>query len=128
MRTWLKLIGMVDNQVTDYSRKYVSFSTKRPRHIHPGDHMLLYASGTKRVFGLAEVTSEVYDSSDDDPRRYPYRVNIRYIINLAVADGVDLDEINTSRRDIARSIRQASYIEIDADEYMSGATKLQKRR
>lgn len=119
---------MVDHQITDYSRKYVSFAAKRPRNIHPGDHMLLYASGTKRVFGLAEVTSEVYDSDDDNPHRYPSRVNIRYIINLPAASGVHLDEVSTSRRDLARSIKRASYIEIDENEYTSGATKLLERR
>jgi mRNA-degrading endonuclease RelE of RelBE toxin-antitoxin system len=122
---WLKMIAMVERPLSgSYAREYVDFA-RRPRRIHPGDHMILYAvGGSKRVFALAEVTSEVYDGGNE--KRYPYRADVRYDINLPVSGGVHIDEVSTAGRDLARSIRRASYIELSPEEYERAATNLQE--
>src|SRR5205085_1204928 len=107
---WLKMIGMTESpMIGTYKRDYVDFA-KRPRRLHRGDHLVLYAvGGSKRVFALARATSEV--SNDGNEKRFPYRVKIEYEVNLEVSDGVHIDEISTAERDLARSLMRASYIE-----------------
>ena len=83
MRYWLKMIGMTESPLTGtYEKPYADFAkNKRPRHIHPGDHLVLYAcGGSKRVFALAEVTSDVYVGGHME--RFPYRVDIEYIEDI----------------------------------------------
>jgi len=121
---WLKMIGTSESPCPEsYTRDYADFARK-PRHIHPGDHMVLYAvGGSKRVFALAQVTSEIYGSGRE---RWPYRVDISYKVNLPVSCGVHIDEVSTPERDLRRSIRRASYIELRPEEYEQVATKLQE--
>src|SRR5207237_1231555 len=122
---WLKMIGMTESPLTGtYEREWVDFAkNKRPRHIHPGDQLVLYAcGGSKRVFALAKVTSEVHPANYMD--RFPYRVDIEYELNLPVSHGVHINEISTIERDLARSLLRASYLELRPEEYEQAATKL----
>ena len=90
--------------------------------MHIGDHMVLYAvGGTKRVFAAVEVTSEPYATGD---KEWPYRVDIKYLVHLSRAQGVHLSEVNTPKRDLIRSIRRASYVELRPEEYERATTKL----
>ena len=77
---WLKLIGTTEDPCQEvYDEAYADFA-KRPRQVTVGDRMILYAvGGRKCVFADAQVTSEIYRSGR---RRWPYRVNLRYSINL----------------------------------------------
>ena len=85
--------------------------------------MVLYAvGGSKRVFALAQVTSEVYNSGNE---RWPYRMDVSYSVNLPVRLGVHIDEVSTAERDLLRSLRQASYLELSPEEYERAETKLQ---
>jgi hypothetical protein len=84
--------------------------------------LVLYAvGGRKRVFALAQVTSEVYESRED---RWPYRVNVSYTVNLAPSSGVPIHEINTPERDLLKSIARRSYIKLMPEEYELVETKL----
>lgn len=124
---WLKMIGMTESPLTGaYVKNYVDFAkNRRPRRIQPGDHLILYAvGGSKRVFALAQVTSEVYDGGEDD--RFPYRVDINYLVNLPVSAGVHIDEVSTPERDLTRSLRRASCIELRPNEFENASTKLQE--
>jgi hypothetical protein len=87
-----------------------------------GDHLVLYAAGgSKRMFGLAEITSGISDSGRE---RWPYRMGISYSVNLPVSSGVELAEVSTPQRDLLLSVRQASYIELSSVEYERAASKL----
>ena len=124
---WLKMIGMVESPASGtYERDYVDFA-RRPSRLHRGDHVVLYAvGGSKRVFALAEVTSEVYKGGHE--ARFPYRADVRYLVNLPVSDGVHIDEVSTAERDLTHSLRRASYIELRPEEYERAATKLQEAK
>jgi hypothetical protein len=119
---WLKMIGTTERPCPDpYTLDYADFS-RMPRQILPGDHMVLYAvGGIKRVFALAEVTSGVRHSGVE---RWPYRLSIKYLVNLAPHSGVHLDEISTPDRDLLRAIRRRSYIKLQPEEYARAETKL----
>src|SRR5262249_31080744 len=122
-RSWLKLIGTKEQPCPEsYTRSHAA--SRRPmRCIRPGDLMVLYAVGSRRVFALAEVTSEVYSSGDAN---WPYRVDIRSSVNLPVASGVPLDEVSTPERNLLLSVRQAAYVELSPQEYERAATRLQE--
>lgn len=122
--SWLKMIGTSSESPWEvYEKNYADFA-RRPRHIHPGDGMILYAvGGSKRVFAAAQVTSEVYSSGR---KRWPYRVDIKYVVNLPVASGVDIDKVSSPGRDLLRPIRRASYFRLHPEEYDRAAAKLRE--
>ncbi len=118
---WLKMIGTSEGPLPKYESRFVGLA-KKPRHMEPGDPMVLYAvGGEKKVFALAQVASEVYEVGNG---RWPYRVDIEYEDNLPASSGVSIDEVSTSARDLRLSVRQNSYIELSPEEYERAATKL----
>jgi hypothetical protein len=122
---WLQMIGTSKEPCPEsYTESHADFS-RRPRRICVGDHMDLYAvGGSKRVFALAEVTSQVCDSGYE---RWPYRLNISYLLNLPISSGVPIEEVNTLERDLLRAIRRgASFFELSSEEYERAAAKLGK--
>ena len=124
--TWLKLIGTSKEPYQGrYERPYVDFSkSKRPRAIGPGDQIVLYATGgSKRLFALAEVTSEVYENNEYE--EYPYRVNISYEVNLPVSAGIHIDDISTPRRNLPAAI-QGSYLRLKPEEFELAESKLRE--
>jgi hypothetical protein len=125
MSAFLKLIGDAVNPCPEpYSWSFVDFS-RTPRQIQKGDHLVLYAAGgRKRVFALAEVTSDVYAADYD--KRWPHRVDISYLVNLPPALGVHIDEVSTPQRNLLRSLMRQSYIRLNEEEYEQAATKLRK--
>ena len=123
-KSWLKMIYSSDYPCPEmYERNHVQFRKHKPR-IHRGDNMILYAcGGKKRIFALAEVTGEVYENGQED---WPYQLDIKYMVNLPVSSGVHLDEISTPDRDLLRSIRRRSYIQLQPEEYARAARKLEE--
>lgn len=121
---WLKMIGTTESPCLEsYTRNYADFA-RRPRRIHSGDWMVLYAvGGRKCVFAVVEVTSAVYDSRQ---KRHPYRMDIRHIVNVPISSGVHIDRVSSPKRDLLRSIRRASYVELRSEEYERAATKLRE--
>jgi hypothetical protein len=134
--TWLKLIGSSKNPCPEQYRKpYADFSiSKRPRHVHTGDQLVLYAAGgSKRLFALAKVTSEVYDITSEtndnkDREKYPYRVNIEYIYWVPVPAGVHIDEITTPQRKNLPKAVQGSYLKLKHEEPNLAESKLREAR
>jgi hypothetical protein len=125
MNPFLKLIGDAVNPCPEpYKWSFVDFS-RTPRQIRTGDHLILYAAGgRKRVFALAEVTSEVYAADHD--ARWPHRMDISYIVNLPPAVGVHIDAVSTHERNLLRSLMRQSYIKLTREEYARAATKLRE--
>jgi hypothetical protein len=120
---WLKMIGTAERPCPDpYTLDYADFA-RMPRQIRAGDHMILYAvGGTKRVFALAEATGAVRQSGVE---RWPYRMSIKYLVNLAPHSGIHVDAITTEKREILRVIRRcAGYFRLLPEEYALAAAKL----
>ena len=83
---------------------------RRPR-IQPGDRLVLYASVWRRVFALAEVTS---DPQERDHPRWPWTVEIETLLVVPVLDAAPpVESIGVA----ARSMSQQSHIRITADHY-----------
>jgi hypothetical protein len=122
---WLKLIGTTEERCPEPYKLDSADFTRMPRQMRCGDYMVLYAvGGRKRVFALAEVASEVRASG---VKRWPYRVTIRYLVNLPPSLGVHIDEITTGKRDILRVIRRGvSYFKLHPEEYALAASKLRE--
>jgi hypothetical protein len=86
--------------------------------------MVLYAvGGSKSVFALVEVTSEVYERSEWP--QWPHSMDVRYLVNLPVSQGVHINEISTPKRDLLRAVRAGrSYLRLTPDEYERAVSKL----
>jgi uncharacterized protein (DUF433 family) len=125
MSVFLKLIGSADAPWHDfYDKEYVDFS-RRPNQVQPGDFLVLYAAGgLKRVFALAEVKSQVYEARSDYTERWPYRVDISYLVNLPATEGVRIEEVNTPKRNLLNSLKTKSYLKLYAEEYEQALVKL----
>lgn len=119
---WLKMIGTTEDPCPEvYDKAYADFA-KRPRQVTVGDRMILYAvGGRKCVFADAEVVSEIYRSGR---RRWPFRVNLRYSVNLPVSSGVHIEKVSTPRRELLKSVRQASYVKLAPEEYSRAVSRL----
>lgn len=138
MKYWLKILGHqgLKQPLTEWKQDYVDLVTKRKGtkpSIKKGDKMVLYAVGEpNNIFALAEVTSEIRKSKNpEDDGRWPYSVSIRYEIeggqpvNVVVADGVHLSRANTTGgRDLAKSVRQNSYVKLNVQEYQQATVAL----
>lgn len=125
MGVFLKVIGSGNNPCPEpYEEPYADFSPRRrPRQIHEGDHLILYAAGgRKRVFAVARVTSEVKVS---DYPEWPYRLDIEYLVKVSPPDGVHIDEVSLER-DLGKVIRRQSYIRLTIEEYNRAATLLEE--
>ena len=96
MTLWLKMIGTWDNPWPDkkpYDRKKIGFRGRKPTGVHRGDRMILYAVRWKRIFAVADVTSD-WKHNDEDG--WPYCVDIRWPLNVALppSDGIDATEVS----------------------------------
>lgn len=137
MRTWLKLIGCHKRPITDdpfcgkYPFDYVGFRKERKPGIRMGDRLFLYApGGSKRIFAVADVVGDPERDIDYDPKKEGscrWKVRIEYLINLSVASGIHIDDVGTSQRNLAASIRQQSHIELFPEEYDDAFEKLRKK-
>jgi hypothetical protein len=132
---WLKLIGTGKDPCEEnyaFKKEFADFSiSKRPNDVHPGDQLVLYAAGGSRyLFALAEVISEVRDVlpggyEGKDYKTYPYRVDIKYIFRVPVSAGIHINEITTPKRNLPGAIRR-SYIKLKPEEFESAVSKLQR--
>jgi hypothetical protein len=82
--------------------------------VHPGDGFVLSAVGRgTRVFAVARATSEPYPSDDE---RFPFRVNVEYLVNRNVDAGVGIRQIS-DRNLIGPIQRGHSYLRLEQEEY-----------
>lgn len=122
---WLKVIGESKHPREYYDEPFIGFPKKqRPRDIHVGDHMILYAvGGSKKVFAVVEVISEVYERSDYP--QWPHSVDVRYLVNMPVSEGVPIDAISMSKRELLAIVRAGrSYFRLTPEEYEGAVSKL----
>lgn len=123
---WLKAIGhakgpLPEAWLADPERAAVRLTRtgfpRRPR-MAPGDRLVLYASVWKRVFGIAEVTSEPSDAAPPDgaarSARWPWWVAIEPLVvvpHLENAPPVEALGVPP------RSMSQQSHIRVTAEQY-----------
>ena len=138
MHYWLKLIGSSNKPITDhpfygnYDEEYIGFRRAGKPGIQRGDHIFLYApGGSKSIFAMVEAINDPeYDNSynEEEEGSCRWKLHVRYLVNLPVAKGIIIDEINTGDRDITRSICQQSHIKLSPEEYKLAYDKLKKKR
>jgi uncharacterized protein (DUF433 family) len=124
MSVFLKVIGSAnDPWVGFYDKKYVDFS-RRPNEIQPDDFLILYAAGgLKRVFAVAQVKGPVYQAEIDVHPRWPYRMDIEYLVNVPATEGVHIYELMAGRN-LINVIKANSYFKLRAEEYEQALDKL----
>lgn len=84
---------------------------RRPR-MGPGDRLLLYASGWRCVFGVAEVLDDPSTAvpSPADPARWPWSVTVELLIVVPLlSNAPPLEAIGVS----PRSMSQHSHIRVE---------------
>jgi hypothetical protein len=99
---WLQGSSLVDPGRTAFPR--------RPRMV-AGDRLLLYASGWRCVFGVAEVLDEPSTAapSPADPLRWPWSVPVELLVVVALlSNAPPLEAIGVS----PRSMSQHSHIRV----------------
>jgi hypothetical protein len=125
MSFWLKMIGTSDKPWSEsrcYDRSHVGFRGRKPSGIHPGDRMILYGVGTKRVFAVADVTS---NWKNNDEQGWPFRVDIQWPMEVNVAPSAGV-EVNTVSAHLSERIRRRSHIRLTREEFESAAAKLRE--
>jgi len=125
MTFWLKMIGLPDNpwpEKKPYDRKKIGFRGRKPTGVHPGDRVILYAVRWKRVFAIADVTSD-WQHNDEDG--WPYCVEIRWPleVNLSPSAGVDANEVSA---DLTHRVRRRSHTRLSREEFELAAQKLRQ--
>ncbi len=83
---------------------------RRPR-MGPGDRLILYASGWRRIFGIAEVLSEPRRvGSPANPARWPWSVEAELLVIVPVlSNAPPVEAIGVA----ARSMSQHSHIRVE---------------
>jgi hypothetical protein len=84
---------------------------RRPR-MAPGDRLVLYASGWRRIFGIAEVLTEpsTETPSRADPARWPWSVGVELLVVVPLlCNAPPVEAIGVS----PRSMSQHSHIRIE---------------
>lgn len=135
MNNWLKLIGSSDKPITEhpfygnYNAEYIGFRKKCMPGIRMGDHLFLYAPGGSRsIFALVEAMTDPETDSNYNPivdGSCRWKLHVQYLLNVPVASGVLIDEVNTGHRNLTHSVRQQSHIKLTPEEYRLAYSKLQ---
>src|SRR5262249_7771075 len=125
MTFWLKMIGTSDKHWPvdrRYDRGHIGFRGRKARGVHPGDRMILYAVGSKRLFAVVDVVS---DWKENDEEGWPYRVDIQWppAVNVAPSDGVDANDVSA---DLTERVRRRSHTRLWPEEFKRAAEKLRQ--
>lgn len=120
MRYWLKIIGTWNDPVDGWGEPYVEFSGVHgtPR-IQEGDMIVLYATRHRRLFGIAQATSDAYDNTQIPGRWGQFRINVNYISNRDVVDGPHGDDFDPPFRSYG-----GGYQELTLDRFQLAAEAL----
>jgi hypothetical protein len=122
MAIWLKLVGAVDDPMPDSwltgrsdLRNEVGFNKKAS--VDVGEELVLYAIPQGKVIGLAKVVS--HPEFNGGHARWPWRSKIHLLLAIADYDRApDLDDIcEDGGRDLSKSVRRQSHIELHWGEY-----------
>ena len=127
---WLKMIGTTQNPwpASDrYDRKHIGFRGRRPSGIQPGDRLVLYAvGGSKRIFALALVTGEWYESEEGKEEGWPYRIDIDLDVNMDPSHGVNAEEMFSTAGELKVKVGRRSHVRLTAEQYERAAAKLRE--
>jgi hypothetical protein len=88
---------------------------RRPR-IEPGDRLVYYAAGWRRVFAIVEAVDDPTDriAHTSNPARWPWSVAVEALIVLPHLDSAPpVEAIGVA----ARSMSQQSHIRLSAEHY-----------
>jgi hypothetical protein len=116
MTLWLKMIGTWDDpwpEQRPYDLKHIGFRGKRPTGVRPGDRMILYAVGWKRIFAVADVTSG-WKHNDEDG--WPYCVDIRSPLEISLAPSAGVNGTDVSA-DLPDRVRRRSHTRLSQQEF-----------
>jgi hypothetical protein len=116
LTAFLKSHGTAENPLADHwlavgSRLVSPGRTGFPRRprMAPGDRLVLYASGWKCIFGVAEVTSDP-ELVSDAPQRWPWSVAVELLVVVPVlSNAPPIEAIGVA----PRSMSQQSHIRIE---------------
>ena len=137
MTTWLKIIGSHRKPITEapfhgnYAGEHIGFRKDNRPSIRTGDRLFLYASGgSRRIFALVEAVGDPerdpnYNRNEEGSCRW--RLRVHFLINLPVASGILIDEVTSHHRKLAKSIGQASHIELYPEESESAYRALHEK-
>jgi hypothetical protein len=115
---WLKAVGHAKGPLPEawladerwHTRLTRTGFPRRPR-IVPGDRLVLYASVWKRVFGIAEVTSDPGPSGHE---RWPWQVSIEPLVVVPhLENAPPVEAIGVA----PRSMSQQSHVRLTPGQY-----------
>ena len=117
MTYWLKALGhakwRLPDAWLDEPRRLRRTSFPRRPAMEPGDRLVFYASGWKRVFALVEVTAA---PTDEEPlsERWPWSVEIEPLVVVPLlSNAPPVEALGIP----PRSMSQQSHIRIGAEHY-----------
>lgn len=118
MTTWLKLLGSSEHGMAETIVPQVLRLVRFPRRpsIRVGDKLVLYVLGFDRVFGIVEAFSPVREGEGDNPWD-KWFLDVREVMSLPYARSPSLDAISVAGRDLRKSIREHSHIQLRDLEY-----------
>jgi hypothetical protein len=141
---WLKVLGTVGHPVTNAwavkehgkHKRRLDQSVMFARHpsAKPGDRIVYYSVGVKRIFAEGKVTGvpytdlphEAYEGSDG--RRYPHWVDVAIDLSVKfVKNGVPLSDISVDGRDLLRSVQRRGVLKLRPKEYEEAVRHLSLR-
>ena len=128
MKTWLKCIGSAKKPITrECSVEQVGFRKLKRPSIRAGDILFFYAPGHRRIFALAEAVGDPEHDADYNGKEGScfWKLPVSCSINMPVDAGIQLGDIKCSR-DLRLSVRQASHLELRADESQEADRMLQQ--
>ncbi|HWI75021.1 MAG TPA: hypothetical protein VNT55_23870 [Baekduia sp.] len=115
---WLKAIGHAKHPLPEawladkrHPTRLTHTAFPRKPRIAPGDRLVLYASVWKRVFGIAEVTSDPTPSGHE---RWPWHVSIEPLILIPhLENAPPVEAIGVA----PRSMSQQSHVRLTSRQY-----------
>ena len=113
---WLRTVGnaesrLADRWVEETTRPLRSAGFPRRPRIAPGDRLVLYAAGWRRIFGVVEATGE---PEHRDHPRWPWTIAVEPLLIVPVLDAAPpIEAMGVA----ARSMSQQSHIGITPDHY-----------
>jgi hypothetical protein len=98
--------------------------------IDEDDELVLYATGTRRFFATARVTSAPYQHPHDKDSEWSWRVDIEILDSVPfIHQGARLDDLNVvDGRDQSVRIRRRSHVSLLPEEYAAAVTAIVDRR
>lgn len=138
MTYWLKLIGLSKKPITGppynglYAEELIGFHPSKvgKPSIKRGDHLFLYATGSMKIFALAEAVGDLEFAADYIPGKTgscQWNISIRYEWEpVRVESGIPINRITSNRRNgLASSVQQKSHIRLNPEEIQSAYRELE---